>query len=213
MPRVTKLEPVGARGDRRRVHVDGEVRARLSADACDRLGLAEGRELTEEELRRVESEGRRQEAMDGALSYLSHRPRSRAEVRRHLRGKDFAEPAVEHALARCEELGYLDDREFAAGWARDRIRLKPRGRLRLVAELRQKGVSEGDAEAGVDRAFREAEVTERDLLERAARKRWESRRSDDPRTVRRRVSGYLKRRGFPFHEIREVVDRLLAELE
>ncbi len=213
MPVVTKVEPVGARGERRRIHVDGEARCRLPVDACDRLGLEEGTELTEERLREVLGEAQRQEAMDVALSYLSHRSRSRAEVRRRLRREDFAEPVVEHVLARCEEMGYLDDREFAAGWARDRIRLKPRGRLRLVAELRKKGVSEADAEAGVERAFREADVTERELLERAARKRWESRRTDDPRTARRRLAGYLKRRGFPFHEIREVVDRLVGELE
>lgn len=213
MPVVTKVEPVGARGERCRVHVDGEARCRLSVEACDRLGLEEGTELTEERLHDVLREAQRQEAMDVALSYLSHRSRSRAEVRRRLRREDVAETVVEDVLARCEEMGYLDDREFAAGWARDRIRLKPRGRLRLVAELRKKGVSEADAEAGVERAFREADVTERELLERAARKRWESRRTDDPRTARRRLAGYLKRRGFPFHDIREVVDRLVGELE
>jgi len=159
------------------------------------------------------NDDRRREALRRAFRYLAHRGRSRAELERHLsrRGHDAA--VVAAVLARCEELGYVDDREFAASWVRDRIRLKPRGTARLRSELRKKGVSAADAEAGIARAFDEEGVSERDLLERAAGKRWRTRRTDDPLKARRRLSGYLQRRGFPGHDIRQVVDRLVAELE
>jgi regulatory protein len=120
---------------------------------------------------------------------------------------------VAATLGRCETLGYVDDRAFAVCWTLDRIRLKPRGVARLRVELREKGVSEEDADAGIRRAFADEGVGERDLLERAACKRLRARRSDDPRTVRRRLSTYLRRRGFRSGEIRDVVDRLVAELE
>lgn len=112
-------------------------------------------------------------------------------------------------MARCGELGYVDDRAFAAAFVRDRIRLKPRGVFRLRAELREKGVGESDAEAGIRRAFRETGTTERELLERAARKRWRRVGSDEPRTARRRLFEYLRRRGFPYAEIRDVVEEYL----
>jgi regulatory protein len=213
MPTVTRLEAVGSRGDRVRVHLDGEPLCRVDADVVARLELEAGTELTEDRVRELLHEGRAREALDRAFSYLSHRSRSRFEVERHLRSKGFERPAVEAALERCEELGYLDDRAFAAGWVRDRIRLKPRGRFRLRMELKEKGVSEADAEAAIDRAFREAGVDERELLERAARKRWEARRSDDPRTLKRRLAGYLKRRGFRSADVWEVVHELLEEIE
>lgn len=213
MPTVTRLEEVGSRGDRVRVHLDGEPLCRVGADVVRRLELAVGVELPEERVRELLREGRAREALDRAFGYLSHRARSRFEVERHLRSKGFERPAVEAALRRCEELGYLDDRDFAAGWVRDRIRLKPRGRFRLRMELKEKGVSEADADAAIDRAFREEGVDERQLLERAARKRWEARRSDDPRTVKRRLAGYLKRRGFRSADVWDVVHRLLDELE
>lgn len=213
MPTVTRLESVGSRGDRVRVHVDGEPVCRVDAEVVERLQLASGTELTEDRVRELVREGRAREALDRAFSYLSHRSRSRFEVERHLRSKGFERPAVEAALTRCEELDYLDDQAFAAGWVRDRIRLKPRGRFRLLMELKEKGVSEADAEAGIDRAFREENVSERELLERAARKRWEARRSDDPQTVKRRLAGYLKRRGFRSAHVWEVVQGLMEEMD
>lgn len=213
MPTVTRLEAVGSRGDRVRVHLDGEPVCRVAADVVDRLELRAGVELDEERVRELLREGRAREALDRAFGYLSHRPRSRFEVERHLRSKGFEAAAVEAALERCGELGYLDDRAFAAGWVRDRIRLKPRGRFRLRMELKEKGVSEADARAGIGRAFREEGVDERELLERAARKRWEARRSDDPETVKRRLAGYLQRRGFRSADVWEVVHGLLEELD
>lgn len=212
MPTVTRLEPVGPGGDRLRVHIDGEPRCEVTAAVAGRLGLEEGRELDEEETGRLLAEGDRRAALDAAFDYLAHRPRSRAEVRRRLGRKGFGEDAVALAIDRCVELGYLDDRAFAADFAKDRIRLKPRGALRIESELRGKGVSEADARAGIEDAFREEGVTERELLERAARKRWDSRRSDDPGVVRRRLLSYLGRRGFRHSEIREVVRELLSEL-
>ena len=210
---MTVVHRLEAKGDDRvAVHLEGGDRLVVEAGAAAELGLEAGRELTGPELGRLREASARREALDRAFSYLSHRPRSRFEVERHLRSKGFEPPAVAHALARCEELGYLDDRAFAESWARDRIRLKPRSRFKLRMELEEKGVSEADAEAAIDRAFREAGTDERALLERAARKRFEARRTGDPEKLRRRLHGYLRRRGFRSADIHEVLDGLLAGL-
>lgn len=211
MPRVEELEPQGSSGDRFRIRLSDGSECVISRAAVRRLGLSPGSRLSEDEAARLVDEGRYQEGLDAALRYLSYRERSRSELERYLRRKGYEDPILTRVVARCRELDYVDDRRFAESWVRDRIRLKPRGVFRLKAELREKGVSEDDAEAGIRRAFDEADVTERDLLETAARKRWRERRSDDPRTVRRRLYGYLDRRGFPAHEIREVVDDLMDD--
>lgn len=147
--------------------------------------------------------------MDRALRHLSHRPRSRFEVERHLRKKDYPEPAVAAALERCAELGYLDDRSFAAAWARDRIRLRPRATALMEAELRRKGVSPEDARAGIADAFREEGTTEEALLLRAAEKRWRTLSGRSPEAARRKLLGYLDRRGFSAAESREVTESLV----
>jgi len=154
-------------------------------------------------------EALREEALRRAFRHLSHRPRTRSELERHLVRRGYDDALVAATLRRCEELGYVDDRAFAVSWTLDRIRLKPRGVARIRLELREKGVSEEDAWAGIRHAFAEEGIEERDLLERAAEKRWRARRSEDPRTVRRRLAAYLERRGFPSNDIREIVDHLV----
>lgn len=207
--RVTSVEPDGKGSSSLRVTLSDGTRHVLTPAQARRLDLAAGRTLSPDEAERLRRAASFREARDRALDYLSHRERTRHELERYLRRKGYEEPVVARVMERCEELDYLDDRRFAEGWVRDRIRLKPRGRIRLRAELRKKGVDADDAEAAIERVFREAGVTERELLERAARKRWRARRSEDPETVRRRLVGYLQRRGFPFAEIRRVVDELM----
>src|SRR5262245_50401272 len=56
-----------------------------------------------------------------ALNLLSYKPRSLAEMRSRLMEKDWAEEAVvDQVLVRLEELGYLNDEEFAANFANSR---------------------------------------------------------------------------------------------
>ena len=211
MPTVTRFEPTDPSGDRMLVALDGETLGAVSARRAEELELRKGASLTPERADLVRAEVRSMEALDDALRLLSVRPRSRRELERRLGAKDHSEGAVSRALERCEELGYLDDVEFAASHTRDRIRLKPRGKLKLLAELREKGVSEEDARTGIERAFREEEATERELAERILEKKWRGLAGRDRRRERRRLSGHLKRRGFPFDLIRELVDERLSE--
>jgi regulatory protein len=150
-----------------------------------------------------------EEAWNAALSYLSYRPRSRRELKRHLRRKGYPSSLVDRVLGRCEELTLLDDLSFATAFVRDRIRLRPRGVTRLEAELVGKGVSRDDARDGIRVAFEEEEVTERDLLEVTARRRWRRLARLDAGTARRRLYAHLVRSGFPPDEVQRAVAEIV----
>ena len=74
------------------------------------------------------------------LRLLSYRSRSRLEMRQRL-GKRFSAEAVEEAVSRLEESGYLDDASFARSWKEGREAHKPRSANLVRRELRHKGVS------------------------------------------------------------------------
>lgn len=212
MPRVTALPSSKRRPGWVEVQLDGAFACRLPIDVVDSIGLRVGDEIAPAELEALEDEAQRQEAMRQALHYLSVRPRSRWEVRRNLRKKGYKEPALGAALERCEGLGYLDDRVFAAAYARDRIRLRPRSIRMLVSELGAKGVARSDAEAGVEEALRDERVNEGELVVRAARKGSRTLGAVDPRTGRRRLFAYLSRRGFTAGAIRECLDDVSRDI-
>lgn len=107
----------------------------------------------------------------------------------------FAADEVEAALTRLREQRYIDDRGFAARYARSRLLHHGLGRHRLHQELRKKGVARKTVEAGLAEAL--AEVPEQQVLDRAARQYWKTRQRDAPEKRARGLYMYLIRRGFP----------------
>src|SRR4029079_10925122 len=99
--------------------------------------------------RATDPQAQLQEALDLAFSYLGHRDRTVAEVRRHLERKRVEPAAIDGALAELGRLGYLDDARYAQRFAEDRRRLDAWGAERIARRLREFG---GDCEQ-LDAAF------------------------------------------------------------
>lgn len=212
MPRITSLTG-SRRTGRVELEVDGEAWGSVPDSIALSCSLHEGQVLDEEELEALREEIALAEAVNAALSCLAYRPRSRVELQRHLRRKGHAEGPVQAAISRCERLGYIDDGAFALSFVRDRIRLRPSGRRRLLSELRSRGISGEDADAALDEAFREFGFSERDLLRQSAARRVRALQSVERSTARRRLTGYLLRRGFAGADVRSIVDELLPDSE
>ncbi|MDX1395827.1 MAG: regulatory protein RecX [Gemmatimonadota bacterium] len=210
MPKITGIETAKRRSGWVEIQLDGASSFLLPQDTLLALGLSGGDVLEDAEVRRLESEAERAEAMRIALRYLSVRPRSRRELADRLREKGVGGAAGDHVLRRCEELGYLDDVAFAAAYARDRIRLRPCGRRRLMSDLRRNGVSETDATRGIAAAMDEERVDEPMLLDRVARARVSRLSGVAPEVAGRRLFAFLARRGFDASGIRAWID---AELD
>ena len=87
---------------------------------------------------------------EAALKLLERTRRTRRDLERRLKEKDFDAPAIEHTLDRLAEVGLVDDVEFARAWLAGRWGRRPSGWRRLQQELRAKGVSQEDAEKARD---------------------------------------------------------------
>ncbi|NDJ36558.1 MAG: RecX family transcriptional regulator, partial [Chloroflexi bacterium] len=73
------------------VYLDDTFAFGLALDEA--LHLRRGQVLTDEEVDRLKALDAAARAREAALNYLSYRPRSTAEVRDNLRGKDFPDEA------------------------------------------------------------------------------------------------------------------------
>ena len=81
-----------------------------------------------------------QEALDLSFTYLGHRDRTVAEVRRHLERKRVEPSGIDGAIAELERMGYLDDERFARRFAEDRRRLDGWAADRIERRLLALGV-------------------------------------------------------------------------
>ena len=218
MPVITELaEKPRARG-RYVVLVDGAPFATVSAEVIARLALSVGRSLgmAEEDLLRRESAVL--EVYDRALNLLAFRARSRMELRRRLlQRKPGAEPpseaAVDAALDRLDAAGLIDDAEYARQLTRAKGLGGGMSRRRLQQELARRGVGRGVGDEAIAEVMTEEAVDEGSVAEQAARKKLRSLGGVDPATRRRRLYGYLARRGYESEDIRRALQTVLGEAE
>jgi len=182
-----------------RIWVDGEFWAEIDAEVALERGLREGVALGLGELDEARAAGERTLAMNRALHFLGYRARSRREVRDRLRRYGYGEETVEGVVGRLEELGYLDDKEFARTATREKARRY--GPRRVSADLRRSGVDAELAQNVVDEEF--AGRSELEEARSAAARRY-NRGGSDAEAEARRVYGFLVRRGYSSDTCAEV---------
>jgi regulatory protein len=205
MPVVTMLERQKKRTDRVNVYLDGEFAFGLNE--LDAVQLRKGQELTEEQVTALREKDAVNLAEDAAIRFLSYRPRSTQEIRRHLADKEIPALVVEAAIERLQRAGYLDDAAFVRFWIENRTRFQPRGPMALRYELRQKGVD--------DRLVNEllAESVDTDATAMAAARSQLRRYRGKPRQIfRQKMGAFLQRRGFNYSTASQVIRQLTEEL-
>lgn len=207
--KITAVEPQKTHNERVNVYVDGAFRFALAAALLFDAGLHTGDDISAARIAELEALDQQWKAREAALNLLSFRPRTQVELRRRLLQKGFEEAVVEPVVAGLAGYGLVDDQSFAETFVRDRVRLRPRGRRRLVRELRAKGVDTDTAQEAVAEVMQAEDVSDVDLAREAAA-RWSPRRGEDPQRARRRLYGFLARRGFGGDAVRTVMDEVLA---
>jgi len=139
---------------------------------------------------------------EAAVQYLGNRPRSVAEIRRHLRGKRFDDEAIDGAIDKLRAQRYVDDLDFAKYWVEQRSRFRPKGDRALVSELTSKGVARETINAALGELPPESEA---DRARRAIARQVARWRSLGAGERNRKIHAYLAARGFDYGVIEEVV--------
>ena len=188
------------------IYLDGVYAFTLSLDLVVERRLVVGEELSPETRRDLEVEDQRRGAIESALRSLAIMPRSEKELRDRLKRRGYPRPAVDAAVTRMQELGYLDDAVFARFFVEARQASTPRSRRALAFELGRKGIDRelvsetiatlSDAEAAYD----------------AAQRRLRSLRNLERQDFNRRLGSFLASRGFSYSIARATTDRCWREL-
>jgi regulatory protein len=204
--RITSLRFQQRTPDRVNVYLDGEFAFGLPATEAARL--RPGQYLSDADLNQLQAVDAEQRAYDRAVRFLSRRPRSQAEVRRHLARAAVDEALIEKIITRLGEHGYLDDAEFARYWIENREQFRPKGAYALRQELRSKGLEDETIEAAVEGLDETASAYE---AARPRALRLAVLAQTDPQEFRGKLTDFLLRRGFDYEVIREIIARLARE--
>lgn len=176
----------------------------LDADTLAESHIAAGDEIGPEALEALRGKVQQDRAREKALRLLTMRDHSREELRRKLERSVDADAARE-VVGRMEDLGLVNDGEYAARYARELITRRNFGRRRAVLELCRRGIGKEMAEQAVAAVdgdpFRRAE--------QFLRAKYPQGLADE--AARRRAGAALARRGFDWEDIRRAIENIEDE--
>ncbi len=143
------------------------------------------------------------------LNKLTVAPRTRAQLADALAQRGVPDDVAEAALDRFEELGLVDDDEFARQWVRSRQTGRGLARRALAHELRARGVDPEVVTGALDDELDDELETARELVRRKVRA---SARDSDRQRQTRRLLGMLARKGYGAGVAARAVREVLGEL-
>lgn len=147
---ITKISAQRRQG-RYNIFLDNKYAFSASEKTVAEFVLLKGKELNAEEVEEIRQFDADAKASDLAAHYLSYEPRTIFEVLQYLKKHDISDEAANNAVGQLNELGYLDDVQYAKLFIKNDLQIGTDGPKNLLRKLTQKGV---------DPAIGQSELTE-----------------------------------------------------
>jgi len=186
------------------IYLDGEFAFGLSRIIAGWLDV--GHELDDEKIISLQAEDEQEVAYQRVLKFISHRMRTEGEIRRNLIKHKIQSEVINDVLQRLRRNGLVNDKQFAKIWVENRNEFRPRAHRMLTYELRQKGITDEIISQILDSI-----ISDEVLALKAAQNQVRKYNGLEWPNFRRKLSGYLARRGFSYNIISLVVEQVWAE--
>ncbi|MEL4505695.1 regulatory protein RecX [Luteococcus sp. H138] len=141
-------------------------------------------------------------AREIALRRLTLRDHSRRELDDALAAKDVPTDVREELLERFEELGLVNDQNFAEQWTRARRNSRKLSKAAVRRELQTKGVDRELIDEALEPIDHDSEV---ELATELARKKWRTVQNLPRQVAYRRMAGALGRKGYSSSVVSQVL--------
>ena len=178
--------------------VEGEYLMSVDTVTLMSSGIKAGADVIEDELEELKEKSDINRAKEKALYLIEYRARSRREITDKLVPL-YGEAAAEAAVERLEELGLINDEDFARDLARQLMERKKYSAGRTVFELVKKGIDKELAEEITEELDDDPSARITEILNT----RYRGRLSDE-KGVNRAVSG-LRAMGYSWYDIKDAL--------
>ncbi len=189
------------------VYSQGEFVCTLSPEVFAESGLQIGMEIEPSRLSSLQYDSELQAAKQKALRLLGGQDYTRRQLYEKLLRFGGDESIAEAAVSRMEELGYLDDRDYALRAARDMVALRHFGARRIRQELIRRGI----AQEYVEEALEQLESDPRERIAQLILRKYPDLYEGERQ--RARAFNGLMRLGYGFEDIRYVAGHLEEFIE
>ncbi|RNC82168.1 MAG: RecX family transcriptional regulator [Phycisphaera sp.] len=207
---VSALRPLGSNGSSVAIVVGRKKVATVDTGWAMDEGIRTDTPWTAELAARVHAAARQHAALAHAIRLTGARQRSSFDLTRRLKMAGHQEPDARAAVEKLADLGILCDDSLATRLAEELARAGRHGRRGIENKLRVKGFKPDLASKAARLA--QEEEGDPDAAQTLAHKRARQLACYEPDVARRRLYGFLIRRGFDHDEARNATEAALSSL-
>lgn len=195
--KITKLEVQKNDKNRVNLYVDDEFYSGIPAELVYLEHLKTGLEIDEKDLKKIIFENEKSKAMSRVTKYIGSSLKTQKQIRDYLRKKEYSDDTIEFVMSKLAEYNYIDDKKYAQAYVLTYG--KKYGKLKLISQLKAKGVSEEIIECVL-------EDNKVDSIESVASKYLKNKVMSYE--VCQKLFRFLYSRGYEFDEINSYINKL-----
>ena len=195
--KITKLEVQKNDKNRVNLYVDDEFYSGIPAELVYLEHLKTGLEIDEKDLKKIIFENEKSKAMSRVTKYIGSSLKTQKQISDYLRKKEYSDDTIEFVMSKLVEYNYIDDKKYAQAYVLTYG--KKYGKLKLISQLKIKGVSEEIIECVL-------EDNKVDSIESVASKYLKNKVMSYE--VSQKLFRFLYSRGYEFDEINSYINKL-----
>ena len=195
---VTKIEPVTKA--KYKVFLDEQFAFVLYKGELSRYKIQEEAQLSEETIKEIKKEILEKRAKLRAMHLLERMDRTEAELYTKLKRDLYPEDIIEIAMQYVKSFGYIGDKGYARRFVESRQGSK--SKLEIKMDLLQKGISK-EIVSEVLEVYYDGQDESMAIQRLLNKKRYSAETATEEE--KRKIYGYLMRKGFAYEEIRRVI--------
>lgn len=144
----------------------------------------------------------KEQAWQKIKHYCAYQERSHSEVKQKLYGFGLYKNEVETLLSQAIEEDYLNEERFAEQFAGGKFRMKSWGKIKIVYELKQKGVSSYNINKAL-KGIPDADY--RSKLQKLTTEKWNGLKGEHYLTRQAKTMSYLLQKGYESPLIQQTI--------
>ena len=201
---ITSIEKI--KKGRYSLFIDGDFLFSIHKDIFLTNNIEVNTEITVEQLEELRQKDEIYSCKQSALDILSHAAKSSGVLRDKLR-EHYSEDAVDIAIERMEELGLIDDYDYAKRLTKDYINLRGYSKMRIKNELYKKKIDRYIIDDVLSECIADDEIAP--IISIIEKKYYNkiSSREDRQKTIMA-----LQRRGFMYDDIKSAI-KIIEEMD
>lgn len=195
---VTELKQKG-KSESYYAYFDNELFGELQLETLVKHHIKVGEEISNSQLEIIKEESDKLTCFNRALKYISSRLKTEKQMREYLHGLKYSNNAINQAINKLKEYGYINDEHFAKTFVE--IYGESKGKKYLQRELMIKGVSQNIITSLLD------EQDETIACEMQCAKKIKNMAKPISQKDKEKLYRFLLSKGFEFSVVRQCVSK------